>query len=39
MFGNDFGSTFSVMSALTGDVIKIIEVGDGPFAVAVTPGP
>jgi len=37
MFGNGFGSTLSVMSTLTGDVIKIIEVGDGPFAVAVTP--
>lgn len=37
LFGEGLGSRVQVTSALTGSVLRIINVGEGPFAVAVTP--
>jgi len=38
LFGEGFGNTVQVSSALTGSVLRIIEVGEGPFAVAISTG-
>jgi len=39
LFGNGFGAEVEVISTLTNNVLETIKVGDGPFAVAITPTP
>jgi DNA-binding beta-propeller fold protein YncE len=38
LFGNGFGSRVQVFSTTTPTLFAEIEVGDGPFAIAVAPG-
>jgi YVTN family beta-propeller protein len=39
LFGNGFGSELEAISTITSSVLGTIRVGDGPFAVAVSPTP
>jgi YVTN family beta-propeller protein len=37
LFGNGFGSEVEVISLITKNILEIIRVGDGPFALAISP--